>query len=170
MVFKTKEKESLMATLILFFLLIAILSLNIFVIKFGEKKIINKIEEIKNLKSQLKASDKERQILNLISPDLKLIENNFGKDIVSLSLDFKQKETWPIEELKKFTIEKIKNKNWQIEKESIDNNSLYLDLVIPETDWNYFLNFLEKELLILRLVSLKVERVENNFRINLILK
>lgn len=170
MVFKTKEKESLMATLILFFLLIAILSLNIFVIKFGEKKIINKIEEIKNLKSQLKASDKERQILNLISPDLKLIENNFGKDIVGLSLDFKQKETWQIEELKKFTIEKIKNKNWQIEKESIDNNSLYLDLVIPETDWNYFLNFLEKELLILRLVSLKVERVENNFRINLILK
>lgn len=171
MVFRSKEKESLMLTLLLFFLFLGILGLNIFVIKFGEKKIISKIEEIKKLESQLKNIDKENQTLNLISPSLKLIENNFGKDLISLASDFKQKEIWKVEELKNFILERAKTKNWQVEKEMIDNNKLlYLNLIIPEADWNSFLNFLEKEILILRLVNLKVEKVENNFRVSLIFK
>lgn len=167
---ETKEKISLLKTVLVFLLFLAILVTNIIGIKFAERKILEKNEKIKNLETQIKSASKETQILNSLTPFLKSIEKETGRNLIALGSEYKQKEKRDLGEIKRVLEKDLQTKNWQIEKIEIKEDKLFLTLNFPLTDLNSFLNYLEKELLIFKIASLKIEKATNNYKIEIVIK
>jgi len=168
--FDQKERKSLLIALVFLGIYLFSLSLNYFVLNFAKNKILEKKKNIANLEKEKMIIEKENYVLNILTPSLKTFENELGKNLVSFKNEAEAKEKEGLEEIKKYIEEKSKEENWFLEKNEIIENNLQVQIKIERTKINDFLKFYKENFFSLRLVTLKIENVENFYLIFFVLE
>lgn len=151
---------------ILVFVFLFFLGLFIFVLKIYEKKIISQIEKINSLKELI--------ILNQINKEKELkfqqIKNYFeretGKSVDEILNSVNQKLNFNSEIIKESFLKKINEENWKILNSSFESEeNIYLEIEIPLIDIQKLIQFLEENLLFLKIEKLIINKNEKNYTI-----
>ena len=142
----------------------------IFVLKFYEKIIIQKIENINILKENINQNKSTRE-RELKFQQLKLFfQQKTGREITTVLFDLQQKLNPDFNKTKDLILKKIDNENWQIigSNFNFEEKKINLILELPQEKIENFLRFLKDQLLIIKIESLKIEKNKENYQLTLI--
>lgn len=162
-----KNKLIIFSLIFVILLTIHFLSLN-----FYYKNLKQRIEKVNFQKQKILEAQLQQQQQIKIKQLANLLNQKLGFNYETLLPNFQQKIDWNFEGIKNLILNKIREEGWMIINTNFDprGDILNLSLEIPKEDYRKFEDFMIKELLLLKLDNLTINKKEDTYLINLILR
>lgn len=162
--FTSSNKVFIYRSLIFVVAFLIILIGYFFLLNFYKNKILAKIKEIDNLKTDILQSQSQLEKVRRLQIINNLIKQKTNKDLKAIISELQQKLDRDFNTIKNLVLDKLAKENWQIQKTQFQENEKKMNIIflLPQNDYDKFSEFLFKEALIPQINELKISKFYPN--------